>query len=78
MDCRRLLPERHAEKLLIELRRAVKIGNPHGDVVQTYSAKAGGLRRSSERAGSGKCAECHRSERHSELTPSEFTALEGR
>ena len=49
MDCRRLLPERHAEKLLIELRRAMKIGNPHSDMVQTDRVKAGWLLLSSNR-----------------------------
>jgi hypothetical protein len=34
-----LLPKRHSKELLIELGRAVEIGNPYADMVQTDGAK---------------------------------------
>src|ERR1035437_2633607 len=40
MDSFRLLPKRHSEKLLIELRGTMEVRNPHGDVVQIDGAKA--------------------------------------
>jgi len=36
----RLLPKWHPKELLIELGRAVKVRNSHGDMVQTDSTKA--------------------------------------
>src|ERR1700677_2663226 len=37
---RRLLPQGHPEELLVELRGAVKVRNPHSDVVEANSAEA--------------------------------------
>src|SRR5882672_5677849 len=48
----RLLPKRHSKELLIELGSAVKVRNPHGDMVQTDSTKARWARWSRERARS--------------------------
>src|ERR1017187_1715845 len=40
--CRcRLLPKRHSKELLIELGRAVKVRNLHGDMVHTDSTEIG-------------------------------------
>jgi hypothetical protein len=49
--CRcRLLPKRHSKELLIELGRAVKVRNLHGDMVHTDSPEARRRRWSCERA----------------------------
>src|SRR5579872_409201 len=45
MDRRRLLLQRHSEKLLVELRRAVKVGDTHRDMVYGDGFELGLLRR---------------------------------
>jgi hypothetical protein len=56
VNLRRLLPKRHAKELPIELRRVVKVWNPHGDMLQTHGSKAGWLLWRSDRALDCKCS----------------------
>src|SRR3984957_15172539 len=63
----RLLLERHPKELLIELRSAMKVGNTHGDVVQSDSTKALWLFLRSKEARSCEGARGQRGEGQCEL-----------
>jgi hypothetical protein len=66
--CRcRVLPNRHSKEPLIELGRAVKVGNLHGDMVHTDSTEAPRRRWSCERARGCQRASGQGSEENSEL-----------
>src|SRR6202158_5826625 len=75
--CRcRLLPKRHAKELLIELGRAVKVGNLHGDMVHTDSREPRRRRWSCERARGCQRASGQGSDGNSELAASQLAALQ--
>src|SRR6266446_6305007 len=65
----RMLLKRHPKELLVELRGAVNVRNPHGDVIKGYGTQAFLLRR-------GLCAGDQGGQRKSELAAGHAATLE--